>query len=179
MFQEERVDFKFEWEHLGNLALGRPNLGPTTHIALYRLMQFTLRDALIRHGGVELANRVFFDAGRNAGAAIYKHLLNAPKDMGELVRSLQRSFEELGGGIIRVEEADLEKNHFVLTVAEDLDCSGLPLMDEAICTYDEGFIAGILEAHLGIPFRVREVDCWCTGDRVCRFEAVPRDPTAT
>lgn len=73
-------------------------------------------------------------------------------------------------GILRVEEANLDRMHFVLTVAEDLDCSGLPMIDEQICTYDEGFIAGLLYAQTGQEFSVKEVDCWCSGDRVCRFE---------
>jgi len=37
--------------------------------------------------------------------------------------------------------------------------------------YDEGFIAGLLESFAGAPFKVKEVDCWCTGDRTCRFTA--------
>jgi predicted hydrocarbon binding protein len=59
----------------------------------------------------------------------------------------------------------------VLTVSEDLDCSGLPETGDEICTYDEGFISALLESFTGIPFHVEEVDCWCTGDRTCRFEA--------
>ena len=59
---------------------------------------------------------------------------------------------------------------FTLTVAEDLDCSGLPFSDEVVCQYDEGFIAGILEAYTGKPFHAKEVDCWASGDRVCRFD---------
>lgn len=58
---------------------------------------------------------------------------------------------------------------FVLTVAEDLDCSGLPFVDQAVCTYDEGFITGILKVYTGKEFTVKEIDCWGTGDRVCRF----------
>jgi hypothetical protein len=38
-----------------------------------------------------------------------------------------------------MESADLEKMKLVLTLAKDLDCSGLPISDEAICTYDESF----------------------------------------
>ncbi|HEX3001497.1 MAG TPA: 4-vinyl reductase, partial [Methanoregula sp.] len=55
--------------------------------------------------------------------------------------------------------------------SEDLDCSGLPDIGHAVCTYDEGFIAGLLEAFTGKQFKVVEVDCWCTGDRTCRFTA--------
>lgn len=173
MFKEDRDEFKFEWSHLGDIKLGRPNLGPKTSVAVYRLMQFTLRDAAIKHTDAETARNIFYDAGHNAGKAIYANLIASPTNFSDLVAKLQKLLVELEIGILRIEDADLKNLTFRLTVSEDLDCSGLPLMDEAVCTYDEGLIAGILEAHTGTAFRVKEVDCWCTGDRVCRFEAVP------
>ncbi len=48
MFKEERDESQFEWSMLGDIETGRPNLGPMVHVAVYRLMQFTLRDMLIR-----------------------------------------------------------------------------------------------------------------------------------
>ena len=36
----------------------------------------------------------------------------------------------------------------------------------------EGFIAALLESFTGKKFTVKEIDCWCTGDRTCRFEAI-------
>jgi predicted hydrocarbon binding protein len=77
----------------------------------------------------------------------------------------------MGIGILRVEKADIEKGSLILTVSEDLDCSGLPELDYEVCVFDEGFISGILESFTGKHFRVKEVDCWCTGDRTCRFSA--------
>ena len=62
---------------------------------------------------------------------------------------------------------------YVLAVAEDLDCSGLPASDETICTYDEGFLSGLLSEYTGKRFKAEEVDCWCSGDRVCRFDVRP------
>jgi predicted hydrocarbon binding protein len=73
-------------------------------------------------------------------------------------------------GILRIEKADLDNMIFTLTVEEDLDCSGLPLTDEVVCQYDEGFIAGIMETYTGQPFHAKEIDCWASGDRVCRFD---------
>jgi len=78
---------------------------------------------------------------------------------------------EMGIGVLRVEKADAERGEFVVTVSEDLDCSGLPETGDAVCTFDEGFIAALLESYTGRPFKVKEVDCWCTGDRTCRFIA--------
>ena len=92
-------------------------------------------------------------------------------DVNEFVVELQELLKKLKIGILRIEEADLEKMTFRLTVAEDLDCSGLPASDETICTYDEGFIGGLLSEYTGKNFSAKEVDCWCSGDRVCRFEA--------
>ena len=62
----------------------------------------------------------------------------------------------------------------MITVSEDLDCSGLPELDYEICVYDEGFIAALLESFSGKPFKVKEVDCWGSGARVCRFTVVPK-----
>ena len=134
-------------------------------------MQFTLRDVLIRDFGVEAACRVFFDAGKSAGRHFYENLIPKGLAFPEFVGALQDVLNQYRVGILRVEKAELERLALTLTVAEDLDCSGLPVSDEEICTYDEGFIAGILLAYTGREFWVKEVDCWCSGDRVCRFEA--------
>ena len=56
-------------------------------------------------------------------------------------------------------------------MAEDVNCSGLKISDETVCVYDEGFLSGVLQEFTGKEFKVKEIDCWCSGDRVCRFEA--------
>jgi len=159
---------------LGDLKEGRPNLGPMTHVAVYRLMQYTLRDVLIREFGVEKADRAFFEAGKEAGVAYYKNVLAQPKDLNEFFANIQQTMKELNIGIFRVESSDLKKGSFVVVVEEDLDCSGIPFCSEQICTYDEGFIAGLLFAYSSKDYHVKEVDCWGSGDRVCRFTVVPK-----
>jgi predicted hydrocarbon binding protein len=159
---------------LGDIDKGRPNLGPLVHVAVYRLMQYTLRDILIRDFGVEAADKTFFEAGKKAGEEYCRNILTDKKDLDSMFADLQRTMKDLGIGIFRVESADYEKNSYVLTVAEDLDCSGIPVCAEEICTYDEGFIAGLLLAYSGKDFRVKEVDCWGSGGRVCRFTVVPQ-----
>jgi hypothetical protein len=173
MFKEERKEDMFEWTMLGRIQEGRPNLGNTTDVAVYRLMQFTLRDVLIKQCGVETADRIFYAAGGLAGKHFYENLITKRGSFGDFVAQLQDLLKDLGVGILRIEKGDVEKLTFTLTVAEDLDCSGLPVCGEQICTYDEGFIAGLLSAHTGRTFAVKEVDCWCSGDRVCRFDVKP------
>jgi predicted hydrocarbon binding protein len=98
-------------------------------------------------------------------------LITQKDDFNKFVVELQELLKKLKIGILRIEKADLESMNFTLTVAEDLDCSGLPASDETICTYDEGFISGLFSQYTGKSFDAEEVDCWCSGDRVCRFEA--------
>jgi hypothetical protein len=171
MFKEEREALKFDWSMIGDIGEGRPNLGNTMDVSVYRLMQFTLRDVLIKNYNAETADRIFYDAGKHAGKEFFKKLITCKDDFNEFVVELQELLKNLKIGILRIEEADLEKLTFTLTVAEDLDCSGLPASDETICTYDEGFISGLLSEFTGKNFSAKEVDCWCSGDRVCRFEA--------
>lgn len=47
----------------------------------------------------------------------------------------------------------------------------LPVLGETVCNYDEGFLSGILSVYTGKPYAAIEIDCWATGDRVCRFRA--------
>jgi predicted hydrocarbon binding protein len=171
MFKEERQELSFDWSMIGNIGEGRPNLGSTMDVSVYRLMQFTLRDVLIKQFDAETADRIFYEAGEHAGKEFYKELITQKDDFNEFVVELQELLKKLKIGILRVEKSDLENMNFTLTVAEDLDCSGLPASDETICTYDEGFISGLFSEYTGKSFDVEEIDCWCSGDRVCRFEA--------
>jgi uncharacterized protein len=163
--------YRFSWRLIGDLALGRPNLGPLTRLENYRLMQFTFRDVLEQHFGSEKTDQIFFQAGKLAGTAFYQEFLSQISDFNEFVKSLQSTLKDMMVGILRVEKADMAQGSLVLTVSEDLDCSGLPELHYEICTYDEGFIAGLLENFTGHQFKVKEIDCWCTGDRTCRFTA--------
>jgi len=163
--------YKFSWDLLGDIALGRPNLGPYTRLEVYRLMQYTFRDVLEQRLGTEEADRIFYEAGKLAGTEFYNHSFSHVEDFNALVKQLQETLREMGIGILRVEQADMDKGSFILTISEDLDCSGLPDLGYEICTYDEGFISGLLESFTGGAFVVKEVDCWCTGDRTCRFTA--------
>lgn len=163
--------YEFSWNLLGDIAKGRPNLGHTLRLEVYRLMQYVFRDVIEQHLGTDKTDQVFYEAGKLAGVEFYKNILSEIKDFNVFIKSLQDTLRDLGIGILRVEEADMEKGVLVLTVSEDLDCSGLPELDYEVCVYDEGFIAGLLESFTGIPFKVKEVDCWCTGDRTCRFTA--------
>jgi predicted hydrocarbon binding protein len=166
--------YEFSWELIGDLDTARPNLGPKLRLEAYRLLQFCVRDILEQRYGTETADKIFYEAGALAGKHFYENALDhTPTDINDLVKQLQSVLVDIGIGIFKVEKLT-ESLECVMTVAEDLDCSGLPEMGYGVCVYDEGFIAGILEAFTGLVFDVKEIDCWCTNERTCRFEAKPR-----
>ena len=173
MFKEEREELMFDWSMIGDITEGRPNLGPTMYVSVYRLMQFTLRDVLIKQFDVETTDRIFYEAGQHVGTIFCKELINKKNDFNDFIIELQDRLKQLKIGILRVEKADTDAMNFTLIIAEDLDCSGLPVSDETICVYDEGFISGGFFEYTGNNFDVKEVDCWCSGGRVCRFDVKP------
>lgn len=165
--------YVFDWSMLGDLEGGCPNPGCKTCIEAYRLMQYTFRDVIEREFGHEKTDWVFFDAGKMAGSEFYRHLIGDMPDLPTFVSTLQKVLKEMEIGILRVEDADTKTGKFIMPVSEDLDCSGLPETGYGVCTYDEGFVAGLVEQFTGVPYDVVDIDCWCTGDRTCRFTVDP------
>lgn len=165
----DNKQYRFEWKDLGNIAEGRPNLGPTTKVAVYRLMQYTMRTILVDYYGLEKARQIFIDAGKLAGIEFCKNTLDISLNINEFIAKLHDKLLEFEIGILQIEKADIDKMNFVITVSEDLDCSGLPIYGDTVCDYDEGFLEGIFLVYTGKPFKVKEIDCWSTGERTCRF----------
>ena len=162
----------FSWDSLGDIKGGRGDMGEEMPVLVYRLMQYTMLDVLTKAHGGEQANEYFRQAGFLAGMEFAKNTLNLKVDFNGFLANLQKTLQDLKVGILRMEEFDPATGNIVLTVGQDLDCSGLPVTNENVCNYDEGFIAGILEAYTGKKYTVREVDCWSNGDRVCRFSGI-------
>jgi uncharacterized protein len=165
--------YQFKWSNLGDIKLGRPNLGQEVPVAVYRLAQYTMREAIALRYGAEIASTILREAGWIAGREFCKNQLDVTLDFSPFIARLQRVLKEQKIGILRVEKVDMNAMAFTLTVSEDLDCSGLPVAGKTVCEYDEGFIAGILHAFTGKEFTATEVDCWATGDRTCRFSISP------
>ncbi|MCC8189292.1 MAG: 4-vinyl reductase [Planctomycetes bacterium] len=171
---DKQRKYAFSWELIeGELPTdeSRPTLGNVTTLEVYRIFQFALRDVLEQRLDTEAADEIFREAGVVAGRAFFEKYCKEATDVSSLASIIQSRFKEMSIGIVRFEEVDLDNMTFQLTVDEDLDCSGLPDTSDQICVYDEGLIKGILDAFTGKNFSVKEVDCWCTGERTCRFRA--------
>ncbi|MCL2185365.1 MAG: 4-vinyl reductase [Treponema sp.] len=160
---------EFKWENLGDIKEGRRDLGEDMPVLVYRLMQYTMLDILSKEHGIEKANEYFRQAGFLAGKEFAKNVLDLKGEFNVFIAHLQKTLQDLKIGIFRIEEFKPDNGFIVLTVEQDLDCSGLPITNENVCVYDEGLISGILETYTGKKYDVRETDCWANGARVCRF----------
>lgn len=149
----------------------RGNLGAELPVMVYRMLEFSLKDELIRRYGKAEQIDIFRHAGRAAGEYFAQNYLNLNQPLNSFASELQNRLQELKIGVLRIEDINEDTGRIILTVAEDADCSGLPVLGETVCNYDEGFIAGILSTYSGKAYTAIEVDCWATGDRVCRFRA--------
>lgn len=161
--------FAFDVSLLGDIEEGRGNLGSLMPIVVYRLFEYTMRDAIAARFGEAECIEVFRDAGKLAGENFYKLYLSGAESQSDLFAKWQATFSEMKIGIVRVERLEANGNA-VITVAEDLDCSGLPVVGTSVCHYDEGFIVGVMSTFSGKTYAAEEIDCWAKGDRVCRFD---------
>ncbi len=170
IFLAGRKPIQFE-EYLKYDENSRGNLGEELPVIVYRMLEYSLKEELIRRYGKDQQIEIFRSAGRMAGEYFAQNMLNMDQPLDSFINELQRKMQEMKIGVLRIEDVDEESGKIVLTVAEDADCSGLPVLGETVCNYDEGFISGILSTYSGKPYTAIEVDCWATGDRVCRFHA--------
>ena len=160
----------FSWSKIGDITAGRPNLGPEVPVAVYRLFEYAMFDVLSHQLGLEKAQELFRTAGHKAGMEFAKNTLDLTADIDTVLAQVAETLLKLKVGVVRVEKFNKADGSFMLTVGEDLDCSGLPATGEVVCNYDEGFLAGIAEAYNNKKYIVREIDCWASGAKVCRFE---------
>ena len=117
MFKEERDELKFDWSMIGDIGEGRPNLGNTMDVSVYRLMQFTLRDVLIKHFDAQTADRIFYEAGEHAGKEFYKELITQKDDFNEFVYIAYRLFDF----IIRIIFGQLNRSR-LFTLKNQIKC---------------------------------------------------------
>lgn len=164
----------FDWDVIKESDNERLHMGKDVPLIVYRAAMYAMHDEICDRFGEEGAQEVLRNAGLRVGQAIAKSELTNRESVGRFVSDMQQMLKNLKIGILRVEDSDPDSGRFVLAIDEDVDCSGLPLMEDSVCYYDEGFIAGILGVFTGKEYTAKEVDCWTTGARVCRFEARPK-----
>lgn len=111
--------------------------------------------------------------GVMAGQSVYSKLMSGAGGVLELVREMSGFFKSMGGGVLRVEEADEQRRRFAFTVLHDASRQAGGDVDPAQGIFQEGLIAGVLSSHFGSPIEVRQVERWGRNRVLCRYEASP------
>lgn len=163
---------EFKWESLGMISEGREQLGEEMPVYVYRMFQYSIKCEMTKQLGKEKTIEIFQEAGKAAGYEFAENMLDLSLDLEAFIANIQEVLLASKIGLFRMEEFDPETGRAILTVGEDLDCSALPVTGETVCNFDEGFLAGIMNRYTKKDYVVTEIDCWATGSRVCRFEAV-------
>jgi len=128
-------------------------------------------DVLTKELGIEKAQEFFREAGYLSGLKYAESILDLDLSFDTFVPALQKSLIDLRICILTMEVFSVRTGEIILRIGEALNGKSLPITDETVCYYDEGFIAGILDSYTGKKYTVREIDCWESGDRICRFRA--------
>lgn len=170
IFMEDQKPLSFE-QYLQYDEKSRSNLGETLPVLVYRMLEYSLKDELVSRLGKDAQIDIFRKSGQRSGEYFARNMLHLDQPLNQFISELQAKLQELKIGVLRIESVDEETGRIILTVSEDADCSGLPVLGETVCNYDEGFLSGILSVYTGKPYSAIEIDCWATGDRVCRFRA--------
>lgn len=168
IFLDDKKTLTLE-DYMKNCGEGRENLGDEIPIDVYRLFENSLREELRERFGKSEQEQIFRSAGFRAGEYFARNFLDVTLPMNEFLSLIHEKMETLKIGVFHVEELNRETGRFIVTVSEDADCSGLPVIGETVCNYSEGFFSGILTTYTGKPYTTQETDCWATGARVCRF----------
>ena len=84
-------DYNFSWDQLGDIEEGRPNLGSKTTVAVYRLMQYTMRAVLEKEYGDARTRELLAMAGRVAGSAFCQNMLDVSLPLNKFIAQLHKA----------------------------------------------------------------------------------------
>jgi hypothetical protein len=73
---------------IGDIESGRPNLGEYVPVSVYRLMQYTLRDILMKEYGEEKGRKTLYKAGKLAGEIFCNDFLDTSLDITSFITEL-------------------------------------------------------------------------------------------
>ena len=145
--------YAFDWKYIGDMELGRPNLGKTARLEIYRLFQYTLPGRYSEtEYGTEQSDRLLYKAGFLAGTEFCKRYVGECASFSDFVAKVQAALEEMNVGILHVERADMDKLEFTLTVAEIWTVPDSRIWDMSSAPTHEGLISGLFKSFTGKSF---------------------------
>lgn len=87
----------------------RSSLGGELPVLIYRLLEYSIKDELIRCYGKDAQIEIFRNEGRKSGEFFAKNMLNPDQPLNSFVSELQTKMLELKIGILRIDISDIIK----------------------------------------------------------------------
>ena len=155
-------------EEMKNFVTGekplRENLGDQINMGLFR----AIRSATLA-AGIEI-DGLLYEQGYDLGETVFAGYVQS-SELDGLLLELAVVWKKLRLGIVEV--VGKKEQIITIRVFECYDCAYMPNVGKALCFFDAGIIAGILDTKLEGRYSVEEVKCWGTGYTFCEFEIKP------
>ncbi|MEO2241555.1 MAG: V4R domain-containing protein [Euryarchaeota archaeon] len=160
----ERIFRKVE-ESLEGIEEARPTLGDEVKLSAVRHMLASMVVTLGRGAG-----STFYRAGFDIG--VYKAERHEVRGLEEALRYIHDSLKRTRLGL--VEEAEVKDDGSIeIVMTESATAAGYSV-NEKLCYFQAGYMAGVLRAATGDRWQVRELECVAEGHDACRFIAQRR-----
>ena len=155
---------------IGDPAKGRPTLGATAPVAMFRALRLVGVMEGIDHLIGDASNLVYA-SGKTVGTEVGKGIVKeSGPDLGKFVEVTARTVKDLGVGLLSVVSAEPEKGRVALRVDECITCSGMPNIGKKVCHFEGGLISGVVSEFVNKPVTVVETKCNGMGSGCCEFE---------
>ena len=140
----------FSWVNFGNNEEEDRDMNEKMSVLFYRLMQCTMLSVLSRTYGLEQASHIFRQAGLLAGNEFAQNALDLTVETNKFFSDLQKTLRDSNIGILSIDDLGHGVGNILFTDGQELDCKWAPVTSKNMSAYDEGFIAGILDAYEGM-----------------------------
>lgn len=158
---------------IGKAGDARPTLGSTVPLEIFRALRVVgVMEGLDGTLGKD-SSALVYDGGKHYGVGLGKVVIEKTgRDLGHYVKGVADELKRLGVGLLYVTELRLDDGFIRLKVDECITCAGMPNIGKAICHFEAGCVAGILEVFLAGAKKclVKETKCWALGHQTCEFE---------
>lgn len=110
-------------------------------------------------------NPVLKSTGRQIGTEVAETMKS--DSLEDLINEIGKFWRDHRLGKMRTQ---VKEKDATLFIEDCYNCSDMPNVEKPLCSLDEGMLEGILEGRLGVKADAKEIECWGTGAKHCRFK---------
>ena len=105
------------FQYIDNIEVARENLGCMMPVAIYRIIQESIKEEIEKRYGLDTTNDILKEAGKTMGVWWAQNLKEEAVAFDVFLSKLQSYFVEAKMGILRLEYSDEMTGELKLTIA--------------------------------------------------------------